>query len=272
MSLTLQELAKRDVFNLRYRQGQLPAVRAVERVVCGCDYGGTSWATQGEADRIAADLELAPGVRLLEVGAGSGWPALYLAGESGCDVTLIDLPFDGIRIAAERALADRLAGACLGVVADASHLPFRDDCFDVINHSDVLCCLVSKREVLAACLRVVRPGGRMAFSVISIVPGLSAEDHARALETEPEFAEADADYPTMLEATGWAIRQSDDLTAEYLARCIRKLHAEEELRAELEPLTGAVEFNAKQTRMRRRIEVLEQRHMRRELFFVEPAG
>ncbi len=271
MSLTLKELTKRDDFNAQYRQGQLPVVQAVERAVCGCDYGGTSWATRDEAGQIAAALELAPGVRLLEIGAGSGWPALYLAGQTGCDVTLTDLPLEGIRIAAGRAARDRLAGTCLAVVADAAHLPFRDHCFDVINHSDVLCCLVQKREVLAECRRVVRPGGRMAFSVIYIAPGLSAADRVRAVETAPEFTESDADYPTLLADTGWAIRQRHDLTAEFRANCIRKLHAEEGLRAELEPLTDAADFDARQARMRRRIAVLEQRHLRRELFIVEPA-
>ncbi len=272
MGLTLKELAKRDDFGAQYRQGQLPVVQAVERAVCGCAYGGTSWATQGEAGRIAAALELAPGVRLLEVGAGSGWPSLYLAGQSGCDVTLVDLPLEGIRIAAGRAVVDGLAGACLAVVADAAQLPFRDGCFDVVNHSDVLCCLMQKREVLAECRRVVRPGGRMAFSVIHIPPGLSAENHARALETAPEFTESDADYPTLLSATGWATRQRHDLTAAFRTNCIRKLHAEEGLRGELEPLTGAADFDARQARMRRRIAVLGRRHLRRELFIVEPAG
>ena len=271
MGLTLRELAKRDERDAEFRQGQLPAVQAVERVVCGCDYGGTSWATRDEVDQIAVALDLAPGVGLLEVGAGSGWPALYLAGHSGCDVTLVDLPLEGIRIAAGRAVRDGLSGSCLAVVADAAHLPFRDDCFDVINHCDVLCCLVQKREVLAECLRVVRPGGRMAFSVIYIAPRLSAADHARAVETAPELAESDTDYPTLLAATGWATHQRRDLTADFMANCIRKLQVEKDLRADLEPLYGAAEFDARHAWMRRRIPVLEQRHVLRELFIVEPA-
>jgi SAM-dependent methyltransferase len=270
MSLTSKELAKRDDFDAQYRHGQLPAVQAVERAVCGCDYGGTSWATQGEADRIAAALELAPGVRLLEVGAGAGWPSLYLAGQSGCDVTLVDLPFEGIRTAAGRAAREGIYGACLAVVADGSHLPFRGGCFDAINHSDVLCCLVRKRAVLAECRRVVGPGGRMAFSVIYVAPGLSAGDHARALETAPEFAAMDTDYPTLLAATGWAIRRRHDLTAAFMANCIRKLDAEDDLRADLEPLSDAADFDARQARMSRRIAVLGLRHLRRELFVVEP--
>ena len=113
MSLTLKELAKRDDFAMQYRQGQLPVLQAVERAVCGCDFGATSWATRDEADQITAALALAPGVHLLEIGAGSGWPGLYLAEESGCDVTLIDLPLDGLLIAAARAARDGVPGLSL---------------------------------------------------------------------------------------------------------------------------------------------------------------
>ncbi len=271
MGLTKAELAKRDDFAAQYRRAGAPAVQAVERAFCGCDYGGTSWANRDEVDRIAAALELAPGVGMLEVGAGAGWPSLYMAGESGCDVMLVDLPLDGLEVAAARAAREGLADTCLAAVADAAHLPFRNGSFDVVNHSDVLCCLVRKREVLAECRRVIRPGGRLAFSVIYIAEGLSTADHAAAAETAPEFTGTDASYPTLLAETGWAIRQHHDLTAEFIAGCIRKLNAEEEGRADLEPLISA-DFDERQAWMRRRIAVLERGHLRRELFIVEPEG
>ena len=110
----------------------------------------------------------------------------------------------------------------------------------------------------------------MAFSVITITSGLLPGDHAKAVETAPEFAESDADYPTLLAETGWAVRQRHDLTAEFMANCTQKLHAEEDQRTDLEPLIGA-DFDERQARMRRRIAVLERGHMRRELFIVEPA-
>src|SRR6185369_10553488 len=82
------------------------AMRDLERSVCGCAYGSTSWTTRREADRIAQLLELRADVKLLDVGAGSGWPGLYLAQRSGCDVVLLDLPLAALRIALERATAD----------------------------------------------------------------------------------------------------------------------------------------------------------------------
>lgn len=269
MSLTAAELAKRDNFELQYRQGQLAPVQAVERAVCGCDYGGTSWATRAEVDLTVRALALAPGVTLLEIGAGSGWPGLYLAEQSGCAVTLIDLPASALAIALARAARDGLGARVGAVVADAARLPFRAASFDAINHSDVLCCLLQKRAVLAECRRVIRPGGRMAFSVISIPPGLSPEDHAQAVETAPEFTESEPGYPELIAATGWTIRTHHDLTAAFTANCREKLRAEAGLRAELEPLTTAAEFDARHARMRRRIAVLERGHLRRELFVVD---
>ena len=44
------------------------------------------------------------------------------AKKTGCDVTLTDLPFDGLRIALGRAARDGLRGDCIAVVADAAEL------------------------------------------------------------------------------------------------------------------------------------------------------
>ena len=71
------------------------AMRDLERSVCGCAYGSTSWTTRQEAERIAQLLELHPAAKLLDVGAGTGWPGLYLAQLTGCDVVVVDLPLAG---------------------------------------------------------------------------------------------------------------------------------------------------------------------------------
>ncbi|MDH3666414.1 MAG: methyltransferase domain-containing protein [Paracoccaceae bacterium] len=269
MGLTAAELAKRDDFAAQYRRSTQAPIRQVDCAVCGCDYGGTSWADRAEVDGIIRALGLAPGVSLLEIGAGAGWPSLYMARQSGCEVTLTDLPFDGLAIAAKRAVEDHVADRCRLAVADAAHLPFADASFDAINHSDVLCCLVEKQAVLAECRRVLRPGGLMAFSVIYIREGLSKPDHAAAAETAPEFVESERSYPEMLDATGWEIVTRDDLTARFSENCLRKIGVEESLRGDLEPLMG-VDFDARQARMRRRIEVLNKGHLKRELFLVRP--
>ncbi len=192
MSLSAREKAKLDAFDTIYRQGQLPVMRAIESRTCGCAYGATSWATRDEADLIAAVLGLGPRVGLLEIGAGSGWPALYLALKSGCDVTLTDLPVSGLEIALEQAARDGIGARCRALIADVARLPFPDASFDVINQSDVLCCLVQKGKAMSECRRVIAPGGHMACSLIYVPSGLDPDDHARAVETAPDFVEAEA--------------------------------------------------------------------------------
>src|SRR6478672_2499241 len=82
-----------------YEIGQDPLMREIERRVRGSDYGATSWTTREQAEQAAARFALGRGHRLLELGAGSGWPALFLATLSGCEVVLTDLPLSGLRIA-----------------------------------------------------------------------------------------------------------------------------------------------------------------------------
>ena len=94
---TTEERTLTEDFRAQYQRHQSPVLRTIERKACGCDYGGTSWTTRDEADRICGLLDLRPGQRLLEVGAGSGWPGLYLAGQMDCDVAFVDLPFEGLQ-------------------------------------------------------------------------------------------------------------------------------------------------------------------------------
>ncbi len=265
-----KEEAETRRFKGLYLRAQSPVLLAVERGVCGCDYGATSWTTADEARRIIPHLELRPGRRLLDISAGSGWPGLYLAGQTGCDVVLVDLPLEGLVIAAERAARDRLAGACHVAVSDAASLPFRDGCFDAISHSDVLCCLKNKRAVLENCRRVLRDGGRMAFTVISVAPDLSRGDRERAVEFGPPFVESETDYPTLLGQTGWTLLERQDITQDFAASIRRQIRCDEEQESALEELLGVPEFAERMARRRSKLTVIEQGLQPRELFVATP--
>lgn len=258
-------------FGQSYRRNLLPVMLRIEKSVCGCNYGGTSWATRREIDDIAEKLALRPGQRLLDLGAGSGWPGLYLAASSGCDIALVDLPPEGLVIAAKRARADRLPGVCSVAAADGRALPYGDKRFDAITHSDVLCCLPGKQAVLAECRRTVADGGRMIFSVITVAPDLGGKDRARAIEIGPPYVASATDYAEMLRLTGWAAVETADLTAQFLECARTFLEVDRENRVDLAELLGEQDYQLRLDKDRNLIDAIARGILRRNLHWLRAA-
>jgi ubiquinone/menaquinone biosynthesis C-methylase UbiE len=266
MIRSAEQQAMFDRLDRFYEHALQPAMIEVERAACGCDYGGTSWTTRTEAHRLAGLLNLRPERRLLDIGAGSGWPSLYLARLTGCDVALVDIPLAGLRLAAERAMADRLAGDSWIIAADGAALPFERDTFDAVSHSDLLCCVEAKLTILEECRRVIVPGGWMGFTVISISPHVSPADRTRAAAAGPPFKVVSTAYPAMLEQAGWIIGECTDVTSEY-EETARTMLREQEIRCDrLIKLWGGAEFIARMERLRTAIEAIRDGLLRRELF------
>ena len=128
-----------DWFAERYRVAPAEVSRRIELAVLGGDWGANGYTTMVQADMLARELGLRPGVRLLDLGAGRGWPGLYLAAATGCQVVLADVPVEGLRVAVGRAHREELAGRAASVAATARALPFTPGSFDAIVHTDVLC-------------------------------------------------------------------------------------------------------------------------------------
>jgi predicted nicotinamide N-methyase len=78
-------------------------VDEIERRVIGEVWGANGFTTAAQAEVLADRLELRAGKRLLDIGTGRGWPGLYLAKRSGCEVVLTDLPIEGLGLARNRA-------------------------------------------------------------------------------------------------------------------------------------------------------------------------
>lgn len=224
-------------FAAHYDCAALPAVRAFEREVLGCDYGGTSWTTRDQATHIAKSLGLVADSELLEIGCGSGWPGLYLSSTTACSVTLMDLPFNALGQARERARIDGILDRVGVVCASGEALPLADGSFLCISHSDVLCCLPEKREMLAECRRVADENALMHFSVIEPVAGISPANRRRVSDTGPPFVDIESSYPALLDETGWQVEQRIDVSTAY-ADSLAKLAAGLAERPELKAAYG----------------------------------
>jgi ubiquinone/menaquinone biosynthesis C-methylase UbiE len=216
-------------------------------------------------------LELRPGAKLLDLGAGSGWPGLYLAQLTGCDVVLVDLPLAALRIARERAVTDGLKQRCKAVVADGAVLPFRDASFDALNHSEVLCCTPDKLDVLRACRRVARDGSRMAFTIIALAPSLTDSERQIAIESGPKFVDAEDDYAVLLGQSGWCMQERTDLTAALSQYMRAELDGMQARSDALARVFGSDEFAERMKRQQATIAAIDSGFLRRELFVARPA-
>jgi hypothetical protein len=237
-----------------YEIAQEPLMREIERCVRGSDYGATSWTTREQA----------------ELGGGSGWPALFLATLSGCNIVLTDLPLSGLRIARKRAAQEGLDGRCSVLAADGAALPFADHSFDSIHHADVLCCMDHKREMLRECRRVARAGACMEFSVISLAREPAGDDERRLLQgSGPPYPDAGADYALLLEETCWALVERIDVTAEF-TRCMEILIEESYARrGALVELLGDEDHAERLERRRCTRAAVTRGLLRREIFFAQ---
>src|SRR5918996_5143757 len=133
------EQQTRAEFSERYRaRAAFDIMDDIERRVLGEAWGAGGFTTVAEAGQLLERLHLRSGRRLLDLGAGFGWPGLYIARESGCEVVVTDMPLEGLQVAVGRAHAERVRS--LGAVAcSGRHPPFAEGTFDAIVHTDVLC-------------------------------------------------------------------------------------------------------------------------------------
>ena len=112
------------------------------------------------------DAEITEGSAVLDLATGPGEPALSIAGKVGPEGKVV-----GIDAVAEMVEAARREGQRRGLrnagfeVALADSLPFPDSTFDAVVSRFGVMFFPSPVDCVRECLRVLRPGGRMALAV-----------------------------------------------------------------------------------------------------------
>lgn len=120
-----------------------------------------------------------PGTRVLDVCAGLGGPARFLAARRGCRVVAVELHARRAAGAARLTRAVGLGSRVRVARGDATALPLARGSFDACLLEEGLLHVEDKAAALRECHRVLVPGGRLAFTDWIARPRLGHGERAR---------------------------------------------------------------------------------------------
>jgi sarcosine/dimethylglycine N-methyltransferase len=216
---------------LKEARGHLDNVEPEELFAHDQDhYGGLA-----ANDALAAQARIAEGSRVADFCAGLGGSARYLAHRYGAAVTGIELT--PARVAGAEQLT-RLVGLQDRVrvlEGDVMQVQLPDGSMDVVVSQEAFLHVPDLGAVLGQARRVLRPGGRLAFTNWVAHRPLSDADRelmwqGMAVRT---LYSLDA-HRDLLEQAGFAVEAAEDLTAEWAAILQQRLAMYLKLRGEAE--------------------------------------
>jgi ubiquinone/menaquinone biosynthesis C-methylase UbiE len=174
-------------------------------------YGGLA-----AVDALATRAGISATSRVVDLCAGLGGPARFLASRRGCRVVGVELNAGRALGMARLSTLVRLDGLVRAVRADATALPLRSACFDACVSQEALLHIEDKTAVLAEAHRVLRPGGRLAFTDWIAHPALGDGERRRLAEWMAAVTLQSLDgYRALLGRSGFHAVTCEDLSEEW---------------------------------------------------------
>jgi SAM-dependent methyltransferase len=235
------------------------------------DIGQNSWLTAAELASFSSWLGLSPRSVVLDVGSGSGGPALCLARLPGCTVTGVEASKDGAAAANEAAHRQGLAGRAIFLAADASQtLPLDEASFTAVVCIDTMNHLPGRLRVLQDWHRLLVPGGRILYTDPLVLTGLvsSQEVALRSAVGYSQFGPP-GENERLIAQAGFRLLRREDATANVAAVSKRWHEARARHRAQLAQIEGETEFEATQKGMAVVHQLAAERRLSRTVFVAE---
>ena len=194
------------------RRGNLDALAPEDLFAYDQDhYGGLS-----VVDALAERARIGSGSQVADFCAGLAGPARYLAHKYGAIVTCIELNPDRALGAAD--LTRRVGFAhCVRIVrGDVMHVPLAAQTMDAVISQEALLHVPDKRAALSEAHRVLKRGGRLAFTDWAEHRPLDANDSASMWRgIAAQSVQSFVSYAQMLREIGFRNVAVEDLTADW---------------------------------------------------------
>ena len=158
--------------------------------------------------QLAGQMELRPGLRLLDVGCGIGGPARYFASEHGCNVSGIDLTQEFVQVANSLTRLLKLEHLAQFRCASALELPFEPETFDGAYMIHTGMNIADKAGVFREARRVLRSGGLFTiYEIMRAGEGAMRYPVPWAMTEETSFVADLRTYRETLEGTGFEVEK-----------------------------------------------------------------
>jgi SAM-dependent methyltransferase len=175
---------------------------------------------------LAAQMELRPGLRLLDVGSGLGGPARYFALEHGCRVTGIDLTQGFVDVAQSLTKRVKLDGLAEFQQGSALQMPFAAETFDGGYMIHVGMNVADKLGIFREVRRVLKSGALFTvFDMVRAADGAIRFPVPWAISEESSFVAGVKDYREELQGAGFHVEKergrlafSIEFTERFMAR------------------------------------------------------
>jgi SAM-dependent methyltransferase len=162
------------------------------------EFAHISFLTYDELQAMAKYLALVQGAALVDLACGAGGPGLWIAAQCRASVIGVDPSSAGLAQARKRAEQVGLANRSLYQQGTFASTGLAHGAADAALSVDAIQYAPDKTEVFREAYRILRPGGRLAFSAFEVDPERVAGIPVLGVDPVP-------DYAPLLETAGFAI-------------------------------------------------------------------
>ncbi len=222
-------------------RGHLDGLRPEELFAHDQDhYGGLA-----ANDALAARAGIAKGVKVADFCAGLAGPARYFAHRYGADVTGIELTPARVNGAQELTRLVGLQDRVRVVEGNVMAVPLPDASFDVVVSQEALLHVPDKERALAEAFRILKPGGRLAFTDWVAHRPLTAADKElmwQGMAVTTLFSPRA--YGELIERSGFTLLSVEDLTTQWGVILQERLAMYQKLRGEAQAAKAPAGYDA----------------------------